>query len=403
MEDIDLYYDSLKQVFEEMSAWRKPKPPFIKRFLTTCAGIFGVFLALSIIPIIPAILVYIGWPLSLFFARLNLTWGPFSRFILVWPTAVVIALIFVAVFASLANKVHYSERPEPPQTLSPEQITFLSAYEAYRELKIYFVSHIDHHVDLSLLALNRIIVPRRTRGQVVDIGDAVFRTHGPASKELSEPNETDVFYLSDREITYAEKRLQAGLPKQIRTARMFLHTFEKFAWFQLGSETKAILQALLSVQEKIPHRLRAREDLPAALSVLENFSKFTYAYLPEHKTYMAPNELSDLQADGKQCLRGFVDEINGLTSYQSSIDKKKKRLEAHKPRFNEKFRGYYDRSVFFRFTIWFVLILFLTSGAVILINQFVKLSADTMATVIIGTSVASAAALAGFLPLSKSE
>jgi hypothetical protein len=45
-----------------------------------------------------------------------------------------------------------------------------------------------------------------------------------------------------------------------------------------------------------------------------------------------------------------------------------------------------------------VLISVLTTIAVFILNQFVRLSPDTMATIVIGSSIASAAVLAGFLP-----
>jgi hypothetical protein len=64
----------------------------------------------------------------------------------------------------------------------------------------------------------------------------------------------------------------------------------------------------------------------------------------------------------------------------------------------DKVKVKFSENVFFRFLVWFIFILTLTSLAVVIINQRLPLSPDTMFTIIIGTSIASAAALAGFLP-----
>ena len=377
-------------------------PSFAKRFFGVWAGIAGVLLALSVIPILPAVLVYLGWPVDYLFVSLNLTLGMFGRFLLTWPVCVVITAILLALFIRIQPEEDPRVAQEPPQSLSPEQLAFVCAYEAYRELKVYFVSHIDHHVELSLLAFSRLVTPYSTL-DAEDIGEMVIHAQVLSERARGDLRARHLHRLIDEENVWFGRKLNAGLIQQVRTARIFLKTFEKFAWFQPDSRTKQILQALISLQEKIPPRLSSREDLPAALTILENFGKFLYAYLPEHKTYMTSEDLANLQAEGTACLDRFVSDVNALTSYHTP-EKKKKGVEAAKPTLRKKFEAFYSYSVFFRFTVWFILILVLTSAAVLLINQLVKLTADTMATVIIGTSVASAAALASFLPkTSKSE
>jgi hypothetical protein len=398
MENIDVYYESLKEVFEQIRKWKPPNRPFANRLFGMLAGLTGVFLALSVIPILPAALVYLGWPVDDLFLSLNLTWGLFSRFLLVWPACVSLTSLLLVLFVWI-QPADSNKTKEPPQALSPEQLAFVCAYEAFRELKVYFVSHIDQHVELSLVAFSRLVTPNSTL-DAYDISEMIVHSQVLSERAHGDLREQNIHRLVAEEKSWYGKKLDAGLIDQVRAARNFLKTFEKFAWFQPDSRTKQILQALISLQEKIPQRLRLREDLPAVLTILENLSGFLYAYLPEHQTYMDAKELEKLQVSGSECLSRFVSAVNELTSYQL-VGKMKSGIESSKPTLRKRFEAFYSYSIFFRFTVWFMLILVLTSAAVVFINQLVKLTADTMATVIIGTSVASAAVLASFLPKSS--
>lgn len=68
------------------------------------------------------------------------------------------------------------------------------------------------------------------------------------------------------------------------------------------------------------------------------------------------------------------------------------------PTFIEKATMKFYDNIFIRFFVWFLFILVLTSVIMILLSQKLPLSPDTMVTISIGTSIAGAAALAGFLP-----
>jgi hypothetical protein len=280
------------------------------------------------------------------------------------------------------------EPAKPPQSLSPEQLTFIAVYESYKELKIFFVSHVEQHIDNSRKALNRVL-PRSydfDERAFLERQELVFR-------------EDEVIIERAGEFRTMRSWKTANLIRQVEVASAFLSTFEKYAWFELDTQTKSTLQALISFSEKIPHRLKDKQDLPRVLSVLENLSKFTYAYLPEHNTYMESTTLDELHSDGAKCLGKFAQEVNELTSYKR--EEQPKRKHEIPPTIIDKVRGKFYENVFFRFSVWFLLIVALTSGAVILINQRLTLSPDTMVTIIISTSVASAAALAGFLPVKK--
>ena len=279
------------------------------------------------------------------------------------------------------NKVNSMSKTEsnPPQSLSPEQLTFIAIYESYKELKIFFVSHIEQHIEKSLNALEPAL------------------PYEP-DDEIKVTADLDERLIIEREMKFRYRRDEgANLVTQVDVASAFLSTFEHYAWFQLDAKIKSTLQAIISFSQKIPPRLKDKQDLPRVLSVLENLSKFSYAYLPEHNTYMESATLGELHIEGEKCLSKFVQEVNELTSY-SRPEKKTEGKHEIAPTLIDKVMAKFSGNVFFRFLVWFIFILTLTSVVVVIINQLLPLSPDTMVTVIIGTSIASAAALVSFLP-----
>lgn len=174
----------------------------------------------------------------------------------------------------------------------------------------------------------------------------------------------------------------------------------------MDAATKSVLQALISFPAKIYYRLLEKEELPTVLSILENLSKFIYAYLPEHQTYMEPEVLQKLQNDGRKALDSFVQQINDLAPYQPVVEKGEKRPKPEIPPFGfkKKLSMFYADNVFFRFTLWFIIILLLTSGIVYLVNQRVaQLDINVMVSMVIGASATGAAALAAFTPKASKE
>jgi hypothetical protein len=294
-----------------------------------------------------------------------------------------------------------SEKPDrATQLLSPEQITFVAAYGAYKELKIFFVSHVDQHVKNSIKSINRLVTPEV--GYLADqegTSRMLYLENKYQAGELvyGMDESVSIDYPAEYRYRYSGRGNSSSFPNQIFLAKEFLRTFEKYDWFQIDQSTKSTLQAIISFPEKILFRLSGREDLPAVLSVLENLSKFTYAYLPEHKTYMDSKDLEDLRSQGAICLANFVSGVNNLTSFAlvKEDDTKERKGQSS---VKERSQKWYYRSVFVRFTFWFILTSILTSLAVFLFNQRIPLSPDTMATIVIGGSIASAAALAGLLP-----
>lgn len=401
MQNIDLYYESLKQVYDQIESWEH-KPSLRERFVDWLVGISGVLFVLSLIPILPAILVFVGSQISLVIGPIDLSVATFGRFILVWILTTVVTGGIFGLMLWINNKVDSAvEKPKrPPQTLSPEQLAFVAVYESYKELKIFFVSHIEQHINNSLKALRRLVSPRM-----------LWRASLSTPHVIGERLEADSL---EQEFLYREMYLREYRPSrkpassfavQVSVAQSFLNTFEKYAWFQLDTTIKSALQALISFPAKTYYRLLEKEDLPTVLSILENLSKFIYAYLPEHQTYMEPEQLQKLQSDGRKALDSFVQQINDLAPYPPVAEKEKRpKPEIPPPGFRKRISKLYADNVFLRFAIWFIIILLLTSGMVYLVNQRVtQLDINVMVSIIIGASATGAATLAAFTPRASKE
>lgn len=389
MKNIEIYYKSIRLVFDEINNWERPKPPFREKLVDLLLGVSIFFFVFSLIPLIPLGLSFLAESTNYNIGKISLSNITIGSFGLIWLITAVISLLIMLLFVWINDKVDSirKDSTRPPHSLSPEQLSFIAIYEAYEELKIFFVSHVEKHIENSYQALTSVMdfYPEfdeddRWVGQNDILEDQVGSINSRYYPEYRS-------YLSSR----------ASLETQVEAATIFLKTFEKYAWFQLDENTKSILQALISFSQKIPGRLRDKEDLPNVLGIIENFSRFIYAYLPEHKTYMEAEELEKLQAVGAECLIKFSKEMNNLTSYTRPKKDKDSKVDIP-PKLKEKLQEKFNDNIFIRFSIWFILISALTTGAVLLINFRIALSSDTMVMLIIGTSVASAAALTGILP-----
>jgi hypothetical protein len=231
MQNIDLYYESLKQVYDQIESWPEHKPSFRERFVDWLVGISGVLFVLSLIPIFPAILVFVGSQTGLVIGPIDLSVATFGQFILVWIITTVVTGAIFGLMLWINDKVDSAvEEPKrPPQTLSPEQLTFVAVYESYKELKIFFVSHIEQHVNNSLKALRRMVSPR------------MLRRASPSALHFTE-EELDVGLHEHilRNVPYREMYLReyrslrkstSSFAMQVSVAQSFLNIFEKYAWF----------------------------------------------------------------------------------------------------------------------------------------------------------------------------
>lgn len=387
MQDINVYYQSLKQVYDRILHRSIEKTPVRERIADWVVGISVVMLVFSIIPVLPSLVLYVGERFRLSLGPISLVQFTLGAFLLTWLAITATSALLLGAALWINSKVDSSikKQVKPSQSLSPQQLTFIAAYEAYTELKVYFVSHLEQHVVNCHSAVTRVLPSARHRIEAQELAQA----------RMLHAAEMEMEYFSESPVTMQTG--PAGLSRQITVAQTFLQVFESDLWFHLDPEAKATLQALVEFPEKVLYRLLKREDLPSVLSILESLSKFTFAFLPEHKTYMTASDLETLHIEGNGYLKRFVEEVNSMTSYSQDVQEKQVKTEVA-----ENWMGRIRQSGYLpllgRFALWFILILLLTTGGVYLASLRFTLAPDNMATLIIGTSVGGAAALTAILP-----
>lgn len=387
--------------------WRPSKPRLIERIVDWFVGTAGILLAFSVIPIIPLILMFRSNIIPIVFGPIDTRQNSIASFGIFWLAVFIITALLFSLSLWINEKVDKpseDEKKGPSHTLSPDQVSFISVYEAYKELKIFFVSHLDRHVNQSVIALQRgfreSISPRQFNARQYKEW-ALVNNEVERMAMIDEIGTEDYVELVQEYRVYPSlyiRRLVSNMPIKISIARSFLTTYEKYPWFEINLKAKNTLQAFVSLNTKLLPRLIKREDLPAILSILKNLSMFLYAFIPEHRTYLEADEIEKMYSEGNKCLDEFVTEVNNLSEYPYSKEKPEEEKEITKIPLRKRFQNYFHGNVFIRFAVWFLLVLILTSGAVYIFNLSIPLTPDTMATVIISTSVASAAALAAFLP-----
>lgn len=385
MQNIDIYYESLKQVNDQIMQWKErqeeKKPNLANRLVNALWATTLTIFIISVVPILPALLAYFASKLGFVLSSLDLSQPTLQNFLKVWIILAALSGLLFFLVDKLNDVLEKNKRTKieekPPQSLSPEQYTFITIYQAYKELKVFFIGHFEQHINNSLESLQRLLES--------------------SSRGFYSPYEEAMYFRFEEERYYFDRTIGAGLMDQIAIARRFMRVFEQYDWFTLDTKTKSTLQALISFPEKILNRVENREELPAVLEILENLSKFIYAFLPEHKTYMDEDKLKTLHSQGSESLSRFVERTNNMTSYQRP-QKEFKAKDRLSPRtLKEKIFDLYE-NIFFRFAVWFITLLILTSTMVFAASRILTLSPDTMTTVIIGTSVGGAAALAALLP-----
>ncbi|MCH7610561.1 MAG: hypothetical protein J4N76_01340 [Chloroflexi bacterium] len=398
MDKIDDHYKSLKRVYDSLEAWADRKPLLRQRILDGILTVAIVFFIVTVVPIMPILLMLFSNTIPLIIGPIDTTTGLIGSFGLIWLSLGLISAAVMLPLIWVNDKVdtRLAKLGKPPERLSPEQITFVKLYEAYDELRLFFVSYLDQHVENARLAVQSLIstntiISRQAILAGQDLEDTV------RGLPIEEGDEVALQYTVRMHPSLGLGRFAGSLTPQISIALDFLRTFDRYSWFRLEPELRAILRAFTTLPRKIPQRLRDQEELPAVLSILENMAKFSYAFLPEHETHMSTTDLNVLQSEGEEVLSTFVSQIDELTEYAPSR-KLEAKDEIQRPNILHRTAGMYVSYIFVRFTVWFLMILVLTTSVLLIINNSVAISADTFAIIVIPTSVLGAIGLARITP-----
>src|SRR5215203_1696415 len=97
MNNIDIYYESIKQVFEQIENWKKPKPPLRERVVDAILGSAIFLFIVTLIPIVPAAFVFIGGIFDLHLFTIHLKGATILNFVIIWVASAAIFLAFMLI------------------------------------------------------------------------------------------------------------------------------------------------------------------------------------------------------------------------------------------------------------------------------------------------------------------
>ena len=84
MQNIEIYYQSIKLVYDEIVGWEKRPKPFRQKFANSLIGVAATMFGLSLIPIIPSIFVFVGSQLRWHVADFDLSQSTIGTYALAW-------------------------------------------------------------------------------------------------------------------------------------------------------------------------------------------------------------------------------------------------------------------------------------------------------------------------------
>ena len=143
---VNVYYASLRTVYDAaVESYDRSRRS--ERISSLTASAMMWLAGLTVFPVLPLALTYLAdrYSIAVLSFQVRFAFGPF---VVVWLITVVVVAAVIALLVLVESVLL-------PQTLwdsstspvSGEQLSFLAAYEANEQLKVYFVSHIDAHVD----------------------------------------------------------------------------------------------------------------------------------------------------------------------------------------------------------------------------------------------------------------
>src|SRR5260370_17330948 len=106
MQDIDLYYESLKEVYDQILSWEQPKPKrsLVKRILIGLLVVSVVLLIGSIIPVLPLLFLYTAARKSLIILSFDLRVATIGHFPIILIIGVFAGSILFSLFALFLSK-----------------------------------------------------------------------------------------------------------------------------------------------------------------------------------------------------------------------------------------------------------------------------------------------------------
>ncbi|MGH7240257.1 MAG: hypothetical protein ACREHG_09390, partial [Candidatus Saccharimonadales bacterium] len=359
---------------------------------------------LSVVPIIPALLIWAVYAVEKHDKEIFgfiLPEANLALFFEMWLVMSVIVPISTYILNKLNSAFSVTRVTRPKYTLSADQLSFMAIFYCVKELKSYFVSYVDEHVENAQRSLRAAISDRTS----YVFGGAEFTASVGNIEEMHHPENPGNGISEEFEKFPVFNHITGfpSLPEVVRVANEFSNTLAKYRWFSFDRSMRKQVESFINIKNKLLNRLVLRKDLADVLKALNAMAGYIYAYLPEHAAHKGLREQNELDQYGRECFSAYMGVIETLPYVEEEKQKRVTKIEEKKNKIIEKISRSYRDYLAIRFVSWFLTMIVLSSVIAYLFLEIFFITPDTMALIVIGSSITAAAALAAFSPIKKDE
>ncbi len=135
MNNIELYYESLNQVYKRILEKVSSNDPLLVKISNYFLGFSIIIFIISLVPILPSVLVFLGSKYNWVLFSYELNQSSIWTYAIAWISFTLLTIPLIPISISLQTKAENRTRKkekESTQSLSSDQIAFIHAYEAYK-------------------------------------------------------------------------------------------------------------------------------------------------------------------------------------------------------------------------------------------------------------------------------
>jgi hypothetical protein len=376
-DEIELYSRAISGLRSKLETWEQAtaQRSFGRRIISTLFAIFLVLFTFSVVPLLPLAITALlpaGFLGPIPFGGFQL-----SALLAAWAGFGILFGLLSIVFNHLDSSKPRDQ--SAPGSLTPQQLTFLNAYEASSELDIYLVSNVDDHL-VNAQRLVRMLF-RNPR----------MRRFGPDLALIEGPDGTIHAHFDESQV----RRVGPDLPSRIGLLQRVLDESTREGWLRLEASSLGRVHALVGLPTRLLPRLELRQDLPEVRDALRALSEFSFAFLPDRQQ-------GERSAIEEQHRAGLVslDRLGSILAAMPSVDPPARQThvaetETHLSQLAAWMKG---PSASARFVRWCSILLPITVLITIILGIFVPLQGETIAYIVVPTTVLGAATLTAVRP-----
>jgi hypothetical protein len=380
-EEIDLYYEAIVGLKDKLDQWgaeRGRQRTWTRRIASWISNATLIAFVLNVVPVIPVAVTALLPRTTI--GLLTFGGSDLGAFVTTW---IILAGLSAAVgfMADGLESRLSGAKTEPPGELSAEQMTFLCAYGAAKELDLFLASGVEDHHRTALHNTRELILgpvwffSDHSRTEVwMDLGGADNLREGH-----SLVRHPDSFMV------------QPSLPGRIQMLRSVAEVAKTEGWLELTPRAERRVRGLGALPRRLLPRVELKEDLGQCRDVLRYIAEFSFEFLPDRlvKTGSAPLGPGAASLDSATAILDAWPDLEP----RPRMSTPRKSSRGHQVALW--LAGSHPGARFLRWVVVLFPVTVLLTGA---ISFVINISQETAAYIIVPTTILGAAALAAARP-----